>query len=78
MAVTIRGDFANLSRGKHCAKHVESGEWADCDDGGNLVLDRDGRWMIHTSDGFSRKATEYVTVKDGELVGTLGRRFSEV
>ena len=57
MSTTIRGDYAGLSRGKHCAKHVETGTWAERDDDGDLILNRPGKWMLHTSDGFSRKAT---------------------
>ena len=76
--VVIRGSFAHLSRGKHCAKHLPTGTWADRTDDGDLILDQDGRWMIHTSDGFARKATEYVVVRDGELKSSLGRRFKEV
>lgn len=62
MATIIRGDYARLSRGKHCAKHVPTGEWAERNDAGDLILDKPGRWMLHTSDGFSRKTTIYITL----------------
>jgi len=64
--VTVfRGRYAHLSRGKHCAKHMESCEWArrpldSTED--VLVLDRPGKWMLHSSDGFNRKKTVYVIV----------------
>jgi hypothetical protein len=80
MAIIVRGDYAMLSRGKHCAKHVPTGAWADRDDNGNLILDQDGKWMLSTNDGFNRKETVYVTVKDGELTAAFGSRskFSEL
>lgn len=81
MSTTIRGDYAGLSRGKHCAKHVESGTWAERDDDGDLILNRPGKWMLHTSDGFSRKATVYVTLDENcKMKDTLGRgaKFSKV
>lgn len=81
MSTTIRGDYAGLSRGKHCAKHVETGTWAERDDDGDLILDKPGKWMCHTSDGFNRKATVYVTLDAScEMKGTFGRgaRFSKV
>ena len=77
----VRGQYANLSRGKHCAKHVPSGTWAETDENGSLILDQPGKWMLHTSDGFSRKETVYVTVKkDGTIAESLGSRsrFKEI
>jgi hypothetical protein len=79
MAIIVRGDYAHLSRGKHCAKHMPSGRWADRDDNGDLILNEPGKWMLHTSDGFSRKETVYVVLdSDGSLKGVLGRRFEKV
>lgn len=64
--VTVfRGRYAHLSRGKHCAKHIETGKWAQrpLDSTEDvLVLDRPGKWMIHSSDGFRRKQTDYIIV----------------
>lgn len=77
--VIIRGDWAHLSRGKHCAKHISSGAWADRNDRGDLILDQPGRWMLHTSDGFARRATVYATVsEDLTSVMGLGSRFEVV
>lgn len=60
------GRFSHCSRGKHCAKHVASGAWAQrpLDSTEDvLVLDKPGKWMLHTSDGFNRKTTEYIIVE---------------
>lgn len=57
---TYKGRFAHTSRGKHWAKHVETGTWAKDADGVSysrdpLVLDRPGAWLCGSSDGFRRK-----------------------
>lgn len=62
----FRGRFVHTSRGKHYAKHAETGEWArrptnSAED--VLVLDRPGKWMIHSNDGFRRRQTEYIMVE---------------
>jgi hypothetical protein len=60
------GRYAGLSRGKHCAKHVSSGTWAKRPEDSTedvLVLDIPGKWMLHSSDGFNRKRTEYIMVE---------------
>ena len=74
MSIIIRGGYAHLSRGKHCAKHMSTGSWAARDDNGDLILDQDGRWMLSTNDGFSRKETIYVVVREGKLTEALGSR----
>jgi len=65
---TFRGRYAHCSRGKHYARHVQSGRWAQrpadsLDD--VLVLDEPGKWFVGSSDGFRRKESRYVIVTEG-------------
>lgn len=66
-----KGRYAGLSRGKHYAKHVESGAWAQRPTDSTedvLVLDRPGKWGVGSTDGFRRKEWRYVIVgEDGTL-----------
>jgi len=62
------GRFSHCSRGKHCAKHMASGTWATRPYDSTedvLVLDKPGKWMVHSSDGFNRKKTDYIMVESG-------------
>jgi len=61
----FRGIYSHLSRGKHHAKHMESGEWArrpvdSVED--VLVLNKPGKWMLHSNDGFRRRRTDYIII----------------
>jgi len=58
------GDFSLCSRGRHSAKHMPSGDWAEKDDAGNLIIDKAGKWMLSTTDGFNRKDTIYIAVNE--------------
>jgi len=65
------GKYQHCSRGYHYAKHIPSGTWASRDPDTTadvLVLDRPGKWMVGSKDGFRRKETRYVMVtKDGRM-----------
>jgi hypothetical protein len=69
--IVATGRFALLSRGRHCAKHMPTGAWAEKDDQGNLILDRAGKWMLSTSDGFNRKKTSYITLNEQSVASGL-------
>lgn len=70
---TYKGRFAHTSRGKHWAKHVETGAWAKDADGVSysrdpLVLDRPGAWLCGSSDGFQRKDKwKIVVTSNGDI-----------
>ena len=67
----IKGRFAHCSHGKHYAKHVATGTWAQrpldsTDD--VLVLDKPGKWFVGSTDGFHRKESKYLIVtEDGQI-----------
>lgn len=75
MTVTITGQYANLSRGRIVAKHMETGTWGERGNG-TVTLDRAGKWMISQTDGFNRKETVYAIVSEDGTVESLGRRMS--
>lgn len=78
MNLTITHDWATLSRGRICAKHVKDGTWAERGNG-TVIIDRAGKWMLSATDGFSRKETIYVVVSDSGEMDLPGRtRFSEI
>lgn len=77
ISITITGQYANLSRGRICAKHVKTGQWAERGNG-TVTLDREGKWMVSQTDGFSRKETVYVEVSSSGDVSGLGRRMEIV
>ena len=66
------GRYAHCSRGKHYAKHVDTGVWAQRPADSTedvLVLDKPGKWGVGSTDGFNRKEWRYVIVNaDGTLV----------
>lgn len=74
MEIVISGQYANLSRGRICAKHVKSGEWAE-KSGSTVTLNQPGKWMISQTDGFSRKETVYVEVEITGEVSGLSKRM---
>lgn len=77
MTVTITGQYATLSRGRISAKHVQSGIWAERGNG-TVILDKEGKWMVSQTDGFSRKETAYVTVSEDGGIEGLGKRMEVV
>jgi hypothetical protein len=74
MEIQISGQYAQCSRGKICAKHVATGEWAP-KMGSRVVLSKPGKWMLSQNDGFSRKDTVYATVGADGAISGLGSRF---
>ena len=74
MEIVISGQYAQCSRGKICAKHVATGEWAS-KIGSRVVLSKPGKWMLSQNDGFSRKETVYATVDVNGVIIGLGQRF---
>ena len=77
MDVTVTGQYAGLSRGKICAKHIASGRWGSRGNG-TVTLDEPGKWMVSQDDGFSRKETVYVEVDSKGGVTGLGKRMCTV
>jgi hypothetical protein len=72
--VKITGQYAGLSRGRICAKHVATGVWAQ-KDGECVILGRGGKWMISQTDGFNRKETVYATLNTDGTIKGLGSRM---
>lgn len=70
---TFTGRYAHTSRGKHYAKHQQSGAWAQRPSDSTddvLVLDQPGKWGVGSTDGFNRKEWYYVIVtEDGKIEG---------
>jgi len=68
---TFTGRYAHLSRGKHYAKHMATGEWARRPNDSTqdvLVLDKPGKWFVGSTNDFNRKESKYLIVgEDGSV-----------
>ena len=71
--IVVTSQYGTLSRERHSARKGAGSyaQWAKKDERGNLIINEEGSWMLHCTDGFNRVARATLKVqKNGDWTMT--------